>query len=208
MLLVFVILSARAFLFFIFLDERRKLLPISKARKEELVAQYIDMLQRSQGIVITEYRGLNMPLFNEIRRKMREVGSSYNVTKNTLFRIALNEVGMAVPEELLVGPVAVGFAYENFPGTIKALLDVAKDAELLLLKGAIAQTDVYQQDQLKTLSELPSLDELRATLAGMVVQPAAQLISLLVAPQRDVVSVIAAYVDKHKEGDDNDADAA
>lgn len=182
-------------------------MPISRARKEDMVATYVEMLQRSQGIVITEYRGLNMPLFNEIRKKMREVGSSYNVTKNTLFRIALNEVGMAVPDDLLLGPVAVGFAYENFPGTIKALLDVAKDAELLILKGAIAQTDVYREGQLKTLSELPSLDELRATLAGMVVQPAAQLISLLVAPQRDVVSVIAAYVDKHTE-DEDDADAA
>jgi large subunit ribosomal protein L10 len=180
-------------------------LPISKERKEEMVEQYVDMLQRSQGIVITEYRGINMPLFNEIRAKMREVGSSYNVTKNTLLKIALNEVGMAVPAELLAGPVAVGFAFENFPGTIKALLDVTKNAELLILKGAIAQTDVYQQSDLKTLSELPSLDELRATLAGMIVQPAAQLISLMVAPQRDVVSVIAAYLDKNKEDGDEDA---
>ncbi len=182
-------------------------LPINKQRKNEIVDQYVDMLERSEGIVITEYRGLGVARFDDIRKKMREVGSSYTVTKNTLLKIALERVGMAVPAELLTGPVAVGFAYENFPGTIKALLDSTKDHELLILKGAIAQADVFDQGQLKTLSELPSMEELRATLAGMVVQPAAQLISLLVAPQRDVVSVVAAYIDKHTE-DDSSEDAA
>lgn len=174
-------------------------MPISKQRKVELVEQYVEVLQNSSGVIITEYRGLNMPLFDRIRNELRNVGAQYTVAKNTLLKIALEEVGMAVPEDLLVGPVAVGFAGDDFPGTIKTLLSVAKDAELLILKGAIAATDVYQESDLKTLSELPTLDELRATLAGMVVQPMSQLISLLVAPQRDVVSVIANYVKKQEE---------
>ena len=175
---------------------------INKERKVELVEQYIDLLERSNGIVVTEYRGLTMPRFNAIREKMREIGSQYMVTKNTLLKIALSEVGFEGPIDLLNGPVAVGFAFDNLPGTVKALMDATKDNELLILKGAIAPTEVYNEAQLKILSELPTMDELRATLAGMVVQPAAQLISLLVAPQRDVVSVIAAYIDKHESGDE------
>ena len=178
---------------------------ITKERKNELVEQYIEMLERSTGIVVTEYRGLTMPRFNTIREKMREVGSQYTVTKNTLLKIALSEVGYVVPDDLLNGPVAVGFAFENLPGTVKALMDATKDNELLILKGAIAPTEVYNEAQLKVLSELPTMDELRATLAGMVVQPAAQLISLLVAPQRDVVSVIAAYIEKQESGDEEAA---
>lgn len=175
-------------------------MPITRERKNEIVSHYVDMLQRSEGIVITEYRGLSVTRFGVIRSKLREIGSGYTVTKNTLFRIALKEVGMAVPEELLVGPVAIGFAYKNFPGTIKTLIDSTKDNDLLILKGAIAHTLVYPSSALKTLSELPTMDELRATLIGMIVQPAAQLLSLFVAPQRDVVSVIAAYLDKNNEG--------
>lgn len=174
---------------------------ITKERKEEIVEQYIEMLQRANGVVITEYRGLSMPKFDAIRGKMREVGSQYTVAKNTLLKIALNEAGYVVPEDLLSGPVAVGFAFENLPGTVKALMDVTKDEDLLILKGAIAPAEVYNEAQLKILSELPTMDELRATLAGMVVQPAAQLLSLLVAPQRDVVSVIAAYIDKQEGGE-------
>jgi large subunit ribosomal protein L10 len=152
-------------------------------------------------LVITEYRGMSMSRFDTLRDKMREAGAKYAVTKNTILKIALKEVGFAVPEELLVGPVAVGFAFENLPGTVKALIDATKDNELLILKGAIANTEVFRADQLTTLSELPTLDQLRATLAGMLVQPMSQLISLMVAPQRDVVSVIAAYLDKHEAGD-------
>jgi large subunit ribosomal protein L10 len=172
-------------------------LPITKERRAELVAEYIDTLQKCQGLVISEYRGLTMPKFNKVRLKLREANAEYVVAKNTLLKIALNEVGMAVPEQLLVGPVAVGFAFGDLSSTVKALLDVSKDEELLLLKGAIAQTNIYQQNQLKMLSELPTMDQLRASLIGMITQPAATLISLLVTPQRDVVSVIAAYVDKN-----------
>ncbi|NDJ85973.1 MAG: 50S ribosomal protein L10 [Chloroflexi bacterium] len=184
-------------------------MPISRSEKEAIVADYVNKLNDSQGIVITEYRGLTVNRFDEIRKKMRDVGAQYTVAKKTLFRIALDQVGMSAPDELISGPIAIGFAYDNLPGTVKALLDSTKDHELLILKGAVARTAVYNRDDLKTIAELPTMDELRATLAGTVVQPAAQLLSLLVAPQRDVVSVIAAYVDKHTEGESSeDADAA
>lgn len=182
---------------------------ITRERKEELVQQYIDKLNQATGIVITEYRGLAMPQMDTIRTKLREVNSEYMVTKNTLLRIALDEAGYDVPDELLNGPVALSFAYDNLPGTVKALMDVSKDHEILKLKGAIAgQAELIDQSQLKMLSELPSRDELRATLIGLITQPMSQLVSLLVAPQRDVVSVMAAYIDKHEEGEGPDEEAA
>jgi large subunit ribosomal protein L10 len=71
----------------------------------------------------------------------------------------------------------------------------------LILKGAIAQKSVFYESQLRTLSELPSLDQLRATLIGMIMQPMSTLVSLIVQPQRDVVNVVAAYLDKHGAAD-------
>jgi large subunit ribosomal protein L10 len=177
-------------------------LPITRARKDELIETYVKLLENSTGVVVTENGGLNMPMFDKIRSEMRKVGSTYVVTKNTLFKIALERMEMAVPEDLLSGPVVVAFAHENFPGTIKALLDLNKEAERMELKGAIAQQDVYNMDQLKELSELPTLDELRATIAGMVAQPLSQLVGLMTAPQRDIVSILQNYVTKLEEGDE------
>jgi large subunit ribosomal protein L10 len=171
-------------------------LPLKRNRKEEIIAEYVELLQKSQGLIVTEYRGMSMARFDTLRGKMREAGANYNVTKNTLFKIALKEVGMAVPEDLLSGPVAVGFAFKDLPSTVKVLIDSTKDNELLILKGAIAQTTVFPENKLKTLSELPSLDQLRASLIGMLTQPMSTLVSLLVQPQRDLVNVVAAYVDK------------
>jgi large subunit ribosomal protein L10 len=180
-------------------------LAITREKKEAILSDYVESLQNCQGLVVTEYRGLEMEHFDAIRTKLREIGSSYTVTKNTLLKLALNEVGLAMPEELLQGPVAIGIAGENLPGTVKALMDVAKENELLILKGAIMEQNVFQEDDLKALSELPSLDELRSQLAGMVVQPASQLLGVLVAAQRDVVSVLQAYVDKHSEDESEEA---
>lgn len=174
-------------------------MPLTKEKKEVILADYIEVLKRCSGVVVTEYRGLSVTRFNEVRNKLRDVGATYNVTKNTLFRKALKEVGMAVPEDLLKGPVAIGFAYENFSGTVKALLDAAKDNDLLVLKGAILEQSVFRADDLDALSKLPSLNELRAQLIGLLVQPASQLLSVLEAAPRDLVSVLAAYVDKHTE---------
>jgi hypothetical protein len=75
-------------------------MPISKSRKEELVATYVELLKNSVGIVITQNDGMKMANFDALRVKMRELGSTYMVTKNTLLELALKEVGMPVPQEL------------------------------------------------------------------------------------------------------------
>lgn len=177
-------------------------MPLSKERKTEILADYIEMLNNCAGIIVTEYRGLSVSKFQSIRAKLREKGATYSVTKNTLLKIALKEVGMACPEDLLKGPVAVSFASveQGVAGAVKTLMDSRKDFEQLILKGAIIDTDVFGENDIEMLSTLPSLSEIRAQLIGMLVQPASQLLSLLEAPQRDLVNVLHAYVDKHGEG--------
>jgi ribosomal protein L10 len=87
-------------------------LAISRKRKEELVAEYVDMLKQAKGVVVTEYRGMTMKHLDELRGKLREKNAGFTVTKNTLLKVALREVGMAVPDDLLVGPVALAVALE------------------------------------------------------------------------------------------------
>lgn len=164
---------------------------ISKEKKDELVEKYTALLNDSQGVIVTEYRGMSMPQFNGLRAKMRDIGSTYMVTKNTLLKIALDNVGMAVPDDLLVGPVAVAFAHKDLAATAKTVLDFRKDAEVFLVKGGLAGTAIFPDaKQVEDLSKLPPLDELRANILGLVIAPAQGLLALLTTPASELVSVI------------------
>lgn len=166
---------------------------ISKDKKRELVAGYIDMLSKAQGVVITEFRGMNMGQLSALRAKLREVNSTYAITKNTLFKLALREVNMAAPDELLTGPVAVGFVFGDLPGTIKVFLDEAKQEEsLLVVKGGIVGRSAFNAEELEQLTRLPSLEVVRAQLLGLIAAPAVNIVSLLQEPARGVVGALNA----------------
>ena len=174
---------------------------ITRERKEELVALYGDMLQHTTGFVVTEYRGLTVKRVDDLRAKLRDVNGVYAVTKNTLFKIALQQAEWPIPEAMLAGPVATAFADGNFPGVAKVMLDFQKDnPDLVAIKGAVMGGLILSPKEVQTISELPSLDELRAQLAGLMVQPATGLVSVLNAATSDLVNVLHAYVQKHEDG--------
>ncbi len=179
---------------------------ITRARKEELVSIYSDVLQHTSGFVITEYRGLSVAKVNDLRSRLREVDGAYLVTKNTLFSIALKNNDWPVPEEMLLGPVATAFADGNLTGLIKSVLGFEKDnPDIFVVKGGVMGGNVLTPKELQRLSELPSLDELRAQLAGLIVQPATGLVSVLNAATASVVNVLEAYV---YENSTDDSEAA
>ena len=168
---------------------------ISKQRKQELVSEYVDMLERARGLVVTEYRGMTMKQLDELRGKLREKNASFTVTKNTLLKIALEQVGMAVPDVLLSGPVALVVAFEDLPNTVKTVLDFANGNEIFVVKGGILGASVVDEKQLDAISKLPPLEVLRAQLIGMTTMPLTQLMGLLEEPGRQVVAVIQAATD-------------
>jgi large subunit ribosomal protein L10 len=167
-------------------------LAISRKRKEELVAEYVEILQKAKGVVITEYRGMTMQYMDELRSKLREKNAGFTVTKNTLLKIALGEVGMAVPDDLLVGPVALVVAYDDLPATVKLVLEYAESNELFIAKGGVLGATAVHSKDLETISELPPLDVLRAQLLGTVSMPLSQLAGLLNEPGKQLVAVIKA----------------
>jgi len=170
-------------------------LAITRKRKEELIAEYVDMLKQARGVVVTEYRGMTMKNLDDLRGKMRDAQSGFTVTKNTLLKIALREVGMAVPDDLLKGPVALAVAYQDLPATIKLVLEFAGTNELFIAKGGVIGSTSVRGGDLKAISELPPLDVLRAQLLGMVTMPLAQFVGLLEAPSQQLVAVIQAGTD-------------
>jgi large subunit ribosomal protein L10 len=165
---------------------------ITRERKEDLIAHYTEILQNSEGFIVTEYRGMQMPGFNDIRSELRKANASYVVTKNRLFKIALNSLGLPIPDDLLTGPVAVSIAHADLPNMVKALLAKQKDHERLILKGGVVGNSIFGEKDLKTLSELPTMDQIRAQLVGILVQPMQGLVTVLNAPPQNLVSVLDA----------------
>lgn len=178
---------------------------ITRARKEELIAQYTDLLEKSNGFVVIEYSGLTVNDTDILRAKIREAGGSYVVTKVTLFNKALQNAGWPVSDDLLSGPIAVAFGVDNMPGVAKAVLDFTTEkerAQFAKVTGGIMTGDILDAKRVEAVSKLPTLDELRSQLAGLVVQPATGLVSIINAANGQLVNVIQAYLD------DRDGEAA
>lgn len=174
---------------------------ITKERKDELVAQYVELLNNSRAVFITEYTGLNVKDINALRQEIRKVDGAFHVTKNTLLRYALEQADRPVPEELLTGQVATGFALSEAPALAKALTDFAKDKENLVIRGAILGSNVLTAAQVNDLAKLPSLDELRAQLIGLIGAPAQNIASVIAGSVRQIVNVLDAYSKKDSGGE-------
>jgi len=167
-------------------------LAITKKKKQELVAQYTDLLSRSQATILTDYRGLTATEISGLRNKLREVDSQYHVIKNTLFRLALQNVGHSVPEELLVGPVAVSFCLGEIPPSAKTLVDFAKDSKVLIIKGGLLSGKAIGVEDIQALSSLPSREVLLAQVLAGMQSPISGLVTVLSGPIRGLLNVLKA----------------
>ncbi len=165
---------------------------ITKKKKQELVAQYTDLLSRSQATILTDYRGLTATEISGLRNKLREVDSQYHVIKNTLFRLALQNVGHSVPEELLVGPVAVSFCLGEIPPSAKTLVDFAKDSKVLIIKGGLLSGKAIGIEDIQALSSLPSREVLLAQVLAGMQSPISGLVTVLSGPIRGLLNVLKA----------------
>lgn len=166
---------------------------ISKQRKKELVDLYIDMINRSNALFLTEYTGQSVKDLQELRGEIREVDGTYLVTKNTLLRLAFEQTGKPVPADLLVGQLATGFALSEAPPLAKKLSKFSKESEQFNIKFGIMDDVFLTAEQVEDLANLPTLDELRAQLLGIIQAPARNIASVVAGGIRQVVNVLDAY---------------
>ena len=172
---------------------------ISKDRKEELVGIYGELLGQATGFVMADYKGISVKQVNTMRDKLREVDGAYVIVKNTLFMIALKEAGWPVPDDMLAGPTGVIFGAANFPAVAKVTLGFVKDYEgLFTIKGGVMAGQILTGKQVDTVSNLPSLDELRSQLIGLISQPATGLAGVINSAVAAVPQVLQAYVSKNE----------
>ena len=172
---------------------------ITKERKDGLLAQYDEAVRKSRALIITEYRGLNTPDLGRLRGAIRDANGAYNVVKLTLFKLALERAGLPIPEDLLTGPVAVGFCYQEVPAVAKAFKEYAKGQELLTVKGGIMGNRLLTSKDVEALADLPPLEVVRAQLMGVLNGPARNLASVVASGVRQVINVLNAYAEKDTE---------
>jgi large subunit ribosomal protein L10 len=171
-------------------------LAITKERKEELVKTYSELIQKSEGLILIEYRGLNMKGMGPLRTKVREASGELRVVKNKLARLALSQAGTTVPDDLFVQTTAIGFAFTDVPGVAKALTTFAKDSEFVKVKGGVLGRKVLNSKEVEALAELPPLPVVRAQLLGLLKTPASRLTGVVAGGVRQVVNVVKAYSEK------------
>jgi len=147
--------------------------------KEAKVAEIKEKLEKAQGVVLSEYQGLNVEEDTELRKSLREAGVEYKVYKNTLVTLAARELGIEGIVTHLQGPISIAFGYEEPTVAARVLNDFAKTHKKLELKAAIIQGEVFDGAQVKELASIPPRDVLIAKLLGSFKAPLSNLAYLL-----------------------------
>ena len=164
-------------------------------KKEEVAALHDVFSKTSVVVVVAQYSGLTVAQMQRLRRQMRQVGAVVQVAKNRLAQIALKGTDVASIGPLLKGPTLI--AHSSDPvAAAKAAVAFAKDHEKFVLLGGAMGKTALNVDGVKALATLPSLDELRARLLGLLTAPATKLAQLANAPAAKVARVVAAYAAK------------
>jgi large subunit ribosomal protein L10 len=164
-----------------------------------MVADYVEKMGRSEALILTDYRGLSVAQVTDLRQRLRESDGVFQVVKNTLFLRAVEEAGLPVPVEQMDGPLAVGYCFGDAPPVAKILMDFAKEAQILTIKGAILGTSVLNAEGVKGLADLPPREVLLAQLVGAVQGPMASLAGTIAGPMRELVQVLQARSEQGQE---------
>ena len=164
--------------------------------KEAEVAEIQEKLQKSQSVMFLDYRGLTVSEVTELRNKMRAAGGEYKVIKNTMMRRAAKEAGVEGLDEILEGPTAVAFGYEDPVAPAKILVDFIENAKKTQLKGGVLAGRAMSQAEIKDLASLPSKEQLLAKLMGSLNAPVTGLVMALSGIPRKLVYALNAIKEK------------
>ncbi len=172
---------------------------ITREKKETLVSDYAEMLQRSQALIVTEYRGLTTKQIQGLRKELRGCDSELAITKNTLLARALADANLPVPDALLAGPTAVAFCFNEIAAPAKVLTKFAKDSKVMVLRGGMIGASIFDDAGVQALTELPGKEQLRAQVVGMLQSPISGLVNVLAGSIRGVMNVLNARIAQLEE---------
>lgn len=147
---------------------------MNRDEKAQLLNELKQLFEDSEVVVISHYKGLTVAEVSELRNNIRKAGAGFKVTKNRITRLALKDTKFADLADQFTGPTAIAFANDPI-SACKACVEFVKGNEKLVIVGGAMGTGVLSVDEIKRLASIPSVDELRAKIIGLLQAPAAQL---------------------------------
>lgn len=168
---------------------------MDRSEKEQLVASLRQGLAESNLVIVAQQSGLTVAEASDLRRQIRDAGAQYKVAKNTLARLAVTGTPHEPLKDLLSGPTAL--AYSKDPvAAAKVTIKFANDNENFKVIGGILDGKTLTFKDVETLSKLPSLDELRGKIIGIISTPATRVAGITQAPAGQLARVFSAYGNK------------
>ena len=164
---------------------------MDKSQKAAWVSSLKQVFDETTLVVVTHYSGLTVAEITELRSQLRVAGASFKVTKNRLTKLALAGTGFEGLDDLFNGPTAIAYSHDPVAAA-KVAVKFAKDNDKLIILGGSFQGEALDVSGLNNLAKLPSLDELRAKLVGMISTPATRIVGVLNAPGSKLARVVGA----------------
>lgn len=168
---------------------------MDRSQKAESVASLNAVFNEVGVVVVTRNLGMSVAQSTALRTKVREAGASYKVAKNRLAKLAAVDTQYEGIADLLTGPTALASSVDPVAAA-KAVVDFAKTTDKIEIVGGAMGTQVLNAEGIKALASMPSLDELRAKLIGLVQAPATKIAQLTTAPAAKLARVFGAYAEK------------
>ena len=168
---------------------------MDRAQKAEAVEDLKGVFAKAGVVVVGHYAGLTVADMTVLRRRLRDAGGELKVVKNRLAKIALKDAPGEAGAHRFTGPTAIAFSSDPVSAT-KVAVAYSKEKEKFVLLGALMGDQVLSQDAVQALATLPSLDELRGKIIGLIQAPATKVAGVLAAPAGQIARVLGAYAAK------------
>jgi len=154
---------------------------MNKEQKQSYISEMTSQFENSKAVMVTHYQGLTMPQLDELRAKMREHGIVFKITKNRITKLALEKTRCKDLSNLFSGPTAVALSKDAITSA-KILTNFSKENKNLKILGGIMGNDILDVAGVQNVATLPTLDEARAKIVGILRSPAQKIASILLAP--------------------------
>jgi large subunit ribosomal protein L10 len=167
-----------------------------RAEKKFISAEYASRLSQSPFFLVVDYRGLSVGQFGELRKRLTKAGAELHVVKNTLFRVAAKESGIADLQGALAGQLAVVTGKKDFAAAAKVLKTYQSEFEKPKLQFGYIGTQALKVEEIRAIADLPPLEQLQGKILGLLQAPAQKLVAVVNTPGSQIARVLKAKSEK------------
>ena len=165
---------------------------MNRTEKEEVIGELHAKMAKARAAIVAEPKGLDVETVTALRKKLRDAKVEYRVVKNTLAKRAAKGTSVEVVSDKFVGPTAIVMSYDDVVAPAKLLAEFMKDRENFAIRGAVVEGKLVDATGVQALAKMPGINELRASIVGVINQPATMLARIIGTPAQQLARVLGA----------------